>query len=152
MFGSRMKKPDRFLSGETEAERKRDEEGFQAYMAWKDRCAAAAKSYVPTGALYRIRQTDAGHYVIERRRVERADRWSELFGSPWRAYEAANYENRDSTPEEVYHALTEGGDDLTFNIFDEAESYLERVARQPGEKIIEYDYPPLKKRTPKEQA
>lgn len=141
---------------------------------FKQRCADKLASYVPTGPAFRIVQRPAGHFEIERRRVESAVKsaflyydlysydvsyeWADVIDAyadePREYYEVVkNTDAPIKTMDHGYgygyrferHERLVGYAPLAFNIFAEAEAYLQRMA-EPAANVTEYDFPPLKKR------
>lgn len=141
---------------------------------WREREKAAFDDYKPTGPAFKIVQMPAGHFVIQRRYTRRMtsrqqDSWMFAYGGPsymWAdkiadhpvepsdAYETvkntdAPIATKDSS---VYGYRSYGEEyrltgyaDLAFNVFEDAEAYLFRMAT-PQECEVGYDFPPLKKR------
>lgn len=142
---------------------------------WREREKAAFDAYRPTGPAFKIVQMPAGHFVIQRRYTKRSEsrqqnHWIYSYGGsfsyvwadqiekhPVESYDAYETVKNTDAPVmtkdtsvygyrsygEEYH-LT-GYADLAFNVFEDAEAYLFRMA-QPQEHEIGYDFPPLKKR------
>lgn len=139
---------------------------------WRKREAAAFKAYKPTGPAFKIVQMPAGHFVIRRRYTRRMESRQSNFltysyGGPsyvWAdeiekhpvepcdTYETvkntdAPIMTREANPylnRYFYERLT-GYADLAFNVFEDAEAYLFRMAT-PQDHEVGYDFPPLKKR------
>lgn len=144
-----------------------------AAAVYKEAALKAYESYKPTGAVFKIVQSPAGHFEILRRHVMRArgvDSLRRSVGDDYHRW-ADEIEAMSTAPVEYYETVkndkapivtkTYGGlssygygsdrerltgyAPLAFNCFEDAEAYLFRMA-QPAEHTTEYDFPPLKKR------
>ena len=153
------------------AESKEDIEASKAAEKdWIEREELAFKGYKPTGPAFKIAQMPAGHFVIKRRYTKRRmnpNGRSLLFFRPYYVW-ADKIEGYPVDPYDEYetvkntdapimtknnvsiygysdeHRLS-GYADLAFNVFEDAEAYLFRMA-QPQDNEVGYDFPPLKKR------
>jgi len=140
-----------------------------AKKAWEQREKAAYDAFVPKEPAFKIVQVPAGHFLILRRYTQRANDigfglwtydyhpWADEIDKwpvgPYDAYETVK--NTDApimTKEYGSFRYTYGNEyrltgyaDLAFNVFEDAEAYLFRMA-QPQDCEVGYDFPPLKKR------
>lgn len=140
---------------------------------WHEREAAAFKAYKPAGPAFKIVQMPAGHFVIMRRYTKRMESiqtsymlsawhggsfwvWADKIAAnpvdPVDAYETvkntdAPIMTRESNPyvSRYWSERLTGYADLVFNVFEDAEAYLFRMAT-PQDHEVGYDFPPLKKR------
>lgn len=142
-----------------------------AKKEWRKKEQAAFEAFVPKGPAFKIVQMPAGHFVIQRRYTQRA--YDASFGIwaydyyPWAdeiekwpvdSYDA--YETVKNTDAPIMtkeyrsvYSYRSGSDeyrltgyaDLAFNVFEDAEAYLFRMAT-PQDHEVGYDFPPLKKR------
>jgi hypothetical protein len=130
----------------------------------------------PTEPMYKIVQELAGHYTIQRRVSKANISFYERFyqrspydygGIRFRPYYpwADQYKEPDITPVVWYETvkntnapiqtrhsgsnqyITAGYADLAFNIFREAEEYLQRMVQAPEEREVGYNFPPLERVT-----
>lgn len=159
--GTFAKKPEDVVAGKGAARKRREN------------CEEALKAYTPTGPAFKIVQVPAGHFEIRRRFVLAADHfegryhipsyldrelveWADVIEAkscePMESYETVkntsapimtnsygSYSRYDDS-----YGLT-GYAPLAFNVFEDAEAYLIRIAN-PEEHETGYDFPPLKKR------
>lgn len=164
------------LWAETEEEKKA---ALLAKKEWEKREQEAFEAFVPKGPEFKIVQVPAGYFVIKRRHTQRVSRysmagpkrtflgdyvrirtakfWEELTCAPYDTYETVK---NTEAPIMVknYIAYSQYGNyslsgyaPLTFNIFEEAEAYLFRMA-QPQDHEVGYDFPPLKRRVNKKKV
>lgn len=153
-----------------------------AETEWNKKASAIFDAWTSPDPEYRIKQEDAGHYIIQRRKTKRAsrdytayreDRYGYIYSLynyrpyyPWADQIEADTDMQAITTYETvkdhtsprmsyrsgYSKYDHGGsyqngwNDLMFNVFQDAEDYLTRMVRQPEEKIVGYDYPPLTRR------
>lgn len=146
---------------------------FMAKKEWEKKEQEAFEAYVPEGPEFKIVQVPAGHFVIKRRHTGRISSYSfttELYGiarkakfweglryAPYDQYETVKNTDapimvKEYSPYQRYdYYRLSGYADLAFNIFEDAEAYLFRMA-QPQEHEVGYDFPPLKRRVTKKKA
>lgn len=176
---SEQKQPEKPKERGAFAESKADIEASKAAdIDWRAREMVAFNAYKPKGPAFKIVQMPAGHFVIKRRYTYRMESrlrdWIYCYGGPsyvWAdkiaehpvepldAYETvkntdAPIMTRESNPyaSRYFDKRLIGYADLAFNVFEDAEAYLFRMA-QPQEHEVGYDFPPLKKRaTPKKKV
>lgn len=138
---------------------------------WGQKEQAAFEAFVPKGPEFKIVQMPAGHFVIQRRYTRRATNpssrvwlhgyyaWADEI-QKWPVDSHDAYETVKNTDAPIMtkeygsvYGYRNGSDeyrltgyaDLAFNVFEDAEAYLFRMAT-PQDHEVGYDFPPLKKR------